>query len=95
VDGEWIKPLIHLMRRGVIPTLILIDPTTFGAASGPRHVTQTLSELGVAHHVVKRDLLLQPEARPGARGQWDWHITTTGKAIPIRTPGDMSWRKLS
>ena len=36
----------------------------------------------------------EPEARPGWRGQWEWRISPTGKAIPVRPPGDMAWRKL-
>jgi uncharacterized protein (DUF58 family) len=86
---------LALAWRGISPTVVLIDPATFGASDAAGPLAHTLAEMGLAHHVVTRDLLQRPESRPGERGQWDWHITTTGKAIPTRTPGDMAWKKLA
>jgi uncharacterized protein (DUF58 family) len=95
MDSDWLRPLLHLYWRGIIPTVILIDPSTFGAATEAGAMGQVLTENGIAQHVVTRDLLRRPEARPGERGRWDWHISTTGKAVARRTPGDMAWRRLS
>jgi uncharacterized protein (DUF58 family) len=95
MKSDWLAPLAHLYWRGIIPTVILIDPSTFGAAARPAALDRVLTEMGLAHHIVTRDLLQRPEARPGAQGQWNWHISTSGKAVPTRTPGDMAWRKLA
>jgi uncharacterized protein (DUF58 family) len=95
MESDWLRPLTHLLWRGIIPTVVLIDPSTFGAASDTAAMQQVLTDLGIAHHVVTRELLQRPEARPGEHGRWDWHISATGKAIARRTPGDMAWKRLS
>lgn len=92
---EWFKPLAHLVWRGITPTVILMDAASFGGHTGPEAQGQVLTGMGIAHHIVTRDLLLAPEARPGGQGQWDWHITTTGRAIATRKPVDMAWKKLT
>jgi hypothetical protein len=43
---------------------------------------------------VTRDLLDRPEARPGTQGLWEWRILRHGKAVPIRRPSDLRWKKL-
>jgi len=39
------------------------------------------------------DLLDKPQARPGHEGEWQWRITGTGKAIPVRAARE-DWRGL-
>jgi uncharacterized protein (DUF58 family) len=95
VGGKWVEPLVSLTGRGVVPTVLLLDPTTFGGKDDPRGIVNLLVDLGVAHAVVTRGLLDRPEARPGVRGRWEWRVLGTGKAIPIRRPRDLSWRVLS
>ncbi len=96
VRADWVEALIPLVRRGVVPTLLLLDPGSFGAeAPNVGRLHSLLSRLGAAHATVTRDLLDRPEARPGRRGQWEWLSSATGRALPLRRPSDMSWRRLS
>jgi uncharacterized protein (DUF58 family) len=95
VQGEWIEALIPLLWRGAVPTVILIDPSSFGSRQRPEACAGLLAEMGMAHYVVTRDQLDRPEARPGERGQWEWRVSLTGRAIPIKTPADTSWKALS
>lgn len=93
--GDWIEALIPLLWRGAVPTILLLDPRTYGGEGSPDSILKTLMELGIAHHMIPRELLDRPEARPGHTGQWEWRISATGRAIPIKTPKDMKWKVLS
>jgi hypothetical protein len=54
-----------------------------------------LSNLGVVCHVINREVLDRPQARPGHGGQWEWRVMPTGRAVPIRQPRDLGWKVLS
>ncbi len=95
VRGEWIEALIPLLWRGAVPTIILIDPSSFGGRQTPDACVGLLADLGMARYVITRDLLDHPEARPGVKGQWEWRVSLTGRAIPLKTPADTSWKVLS
>jgi uncharacterized protein (DUF58 family) len=94
VNSEWLKSLSPLMRRGISPTILLMDPASFGSPNHVDSLSAVLAQMGVPRFILDRSLLLRPEARPGWRGQWEWRIMPTGKAVSTRPPGDMAWRKL-
>jgi len=95
VDGAWVPPLLRLIQRDVTPTVLLLDPQSYGGSGDVRGAEATLADLGVTHYVITRDLLAQPEARPGEQGRWEWRVLPTGRAVPVRGPGDAAWRELS
>jgi uncharacterized protein (DUF58 family) len=93
VDVDWPRSLLPLMWRGVTPTVFLLDPISFGGSTPSTAITAALQLLGVPCHVIPKDLLDRPQARPGHEGEWEWRISATGKAIPVRAAQD-SWRDL-
>lgn len=95
VDESWIEPLVPLLRRGIAPTVLLLDPASFNGAGNVHGMTALLTDLGVPFHVVTRDLLDQPEAQPGQEGYWEWKVLGTGRAVAIRQPRDAAWKVLS
>jgi uncharacterized protein (DUF58 family) len=111
VDGEWVEPLVPLMRRDIVPTVLLLDRASFDGASldiardrqdrpfdGEGDVRKTaalLGELGVVRHVIGRDLLDPSEMQPGKRGHWEWRVLGTGHAVPVRRPQATEWRALT
>jgi hypothetical protein len=60
-----------------------------------RGTSALLTGLGISCHVITRDLLDQPEARPGQEGQWEWRVLGTGRAVAVRRPRDTAWKVLS
>jgi uncharacterized protein (DUF58 family) len=94
-DGAWVEALVPLLRRGAIPTVLLLDPASFGGTGDVRGMTVLLSDLGVAHYVITPDLLKRPEAHPGQEGYWEWRVLGTGRAVSVRSPRDIAWRVLS
>ena len=93
VDPDWTESLLPLMWRGVRPTVFLFDPLSFGGSTGTTGVYETLQFMGVPCYVIPKELLEKPEARPGHEGEWEWRISATGKAIPVRAAQE-SWRAL-
>jgi len=101
VEGDWLQELIPLMWRGVMPTLLLLDPVSFSPATEPAPALQSPRELsqlasfGVKYYLIPRELLNQPGARPGLGGQWEWRISPRGRAIAVRRPADLEWKSVS
>jgi uncharacterized protein (DUF58 family) len=93
VDGDWVEALLPLLRRGAVPTVLLLDPVSFGGTGDVGKTLALLSDLGVARYVITRDLLDRPEARPGQFGHWEWRIGPTGRVVALR-PRAM-WKVLS
>jgi uncharacterized protein (DUF58 family) len=99
VDTTWVETLIPLIRRGVVPTVLLLDPVSFGGTENPALIQAMLTSLGVTHYRITRDVLDQPEQQPVTQRSsgWEWRILGTGKAVPVqKTAGrvDKAWKPL-
>jgi uncharacterized protein (DUF58 family) len=94
-SGKWIETLLPLYWVGVVPTVLLQDPFTFGGTGSAADLVPSLVDLGIAHYVIPREFLDRPETRPGQAGHWEWRVSPTGRAIPISKPQDMSWREIA
>jgi uncharacterized protein (DUF58 family) len=94
VDGAWVKALIPLLQRGLVATVLLLDPVSFGGHGEAQGTLALLNNLGVTRYLIDRDLLDRPEARPGQRGTWQWRVSPTGRAVAVRRPRSLAWRGL-
>jgi uncharacterized protein (DUF58 family) len=93
VEGEWLDSVALLMRRGVVPTVLLLDRTSFGGAGDARHTVALLEVMGVTHYLITPDLLDRPEVRPGQIGQW--RRSAQGRWEPRFHPRELVWRALT
>ncbi len=95
ISGQWIEAMLPLLRRGAVPTVLLFDPVSFGSTSHKSGGTKALlDDLGVTCHLITKDLLDRPEARPGEQGHWKWRVTPSGRTIAVQQPRDTAWKKL-
>lgn len=98
VRGGWITPLLQWLWRGIVPTVLLLDPVSFGAPPDEMYSAEAtasqLKQMGIACNVITHDMLDRPELRPGQRGQWEWRIMPTGRAVPVNKPSDVTWKTL-
>lgn len=95
LNTDWIEALLPLMWRGAVPTVLLLDPSTFDGQGNVHPISSTLADLGVKRYIITRDMLDRPEARPGREGQWEWLKTTTGHAFPLSKPSKLHWKVLT
>jgi len=93
VSGDWIEALMPLLWRGAVPTVLLLDPTSYGAMAEPYADTTTsaLTQLGVRRYDVTREMLDQPEAHPGQQGL-HWRVSPSGRAILTTEADEMEWK---
>jgi hypothetical protein len=92
-DPDWVQALMPLMWRGIMPTVFLFDPITFGGDRETKAISQIFQTMSIPCHVIPKALLDRPQARPGHEGEWEWRISATGKAHAVRTAQD-DWRGL-
>jgi uncharacterized protein (DUF58 family) len=92
--ADWVAPLLCLVENGIAPTVLLFDSASFGGASSTEGVGQVLTDYGIAQTLISRELLDRPEAHPGQQGSWEWRVVGYGKAVAVRRPADLSWRRV-
>ncbi len=92
---DWLQKLPLLNRRGIRSTVFLLDLHSFDRKLDNSGVAEELKKIHVRCHTISREFLNRPEAHPGTQGQWEWRVSPTGRAIPVRTPGDQRWRRLA
>lgn len=95
VEGSWVKELIPLLWAGSVPTVLLLDPVSFGGTGQVRKLMDVLADLGIQRYTITRELLDRPEARPGQTGHWEWRVSPRGRAIAVQRPVDQEWKKLA
>jgi uncharacterized protein (DUF58 family) len=94
MTAGWITQLIQLASSGVTPTVLLLDPASFGGETPASSAIRLLADNGIQYILIARDLLNQAARAPGEQGKWEWRSVGPGKAVPVRRPADMRWRPL-
>jgi uncharacterized protein (DUF58 family) len=95
LSAGWVAGLAKLQWRGIVSTVMLLDPVSFGGVGNSGGLAAQLRQMGISCHLISRDLLDRPEAHPGQGGRWEWRTSVTGKITPIRKPVDTEWRRLA
>jgi uncharacterized protein (DUF58 family) len=94
-SGRWLEHLIPLMRRGLRPTVLLLDPASYGGRESASECARVLADLEITRYVITRDFLDRPELHPGEQGRLTWRITPLGRAVLAGPARDASWKTLS
>jgi len=95
VDGQWIEPLLPLLRRGAEATVLLFDPLSYGGTGNPQATYLLLTNLGITCHIIQQTLLEHIGFNMVNQEEWAWRVTPSGRAIPVTPTRDMRWRHLS
>jgi uncharacterized protein (DUF58 family) len=92
---DWIEALVPMLWRGIVATVLLLDPVSFGGTQSAAPALHALAQLGVSRYLITRDVLNRPEAHPGEAGKWEWRVLPTGRAVAIKRPSNTTWKALS
>ncbi len=86
-DPAWVGALGPLLRLGVAPVAILLDPASFGGQGNLAPVRSMLAGLGIPAHVIAQGypFRLSPRARRQG-GTWEFKTTATGRVIVTQRP---------
>ncbi len=94
IGFDWWDPLIWLKTKGMIPTVLLLDPSSFGADDDPNSLLRRLQNIGIPTYIIQAEMFAdQMEVRE--EPLWEWRVFGTGQAIPIKKPADPSWKNLT
>jgi uncharacterized protein (DUF58 family) len=84
-DPTWVSALLPPMRRGVTPTVILLDPVTFGGDGSPAALEELLARLGVSSHRIAKDMPFRPVYEHKRIGRPELKILSgTGRVIRVQ-----------
>jgi len=95
VDIGWINSLLSLVWKGVIPTVLLIDPQSYGGNLSAQSMANLLADFEITHYVITPDLIDKPKTPADEANAWEWRVMPTGKAIPVQKPKDHTWKGLT
>jgi hypothetical protein len=62
-DPDWIAGLLPPMRRGVTPTVLLLDPVSFGGQGNVESLSGLLADLGITSHLIAQGMPFTPVTR--------------------------------
>jgi len=62
--------------------------------SAANRLSAEMKRQQIQHHIIPRELLNQPDSRPGHAGEWTWKVSGSGRAVAVQKPGDLGWRRL-
>ncbi len=86
-SGDWIDPVLLMMKKGIIPTILLLDAPSFGGHGEVDWMLNRLVNLGINHYRIDHNYLDNLGTHPG-RSQKD----QKSEEIHIRNE---KWRSLS
>ena len=83
-DTDWLKSIPSLAKRGIIPTVMLFDQSTFGGKISAQGIAAALAQRGVQYHLLPHGLIEPPKMQAGpSAGTWTWRHTSSG-LMPIK-----------
>jgi hypothetical protein len=73
LSGSWIQPVLLMRKKGIIPTIILLNAPKFGGYGDPEQILGKLISLGIDHHLIGPDFLnnLELELTPATQTRRD------------------------
>jgi uncharacterized protein (DUF58 family) len=83
-DPAWVAGLLPPMRRGVAPSVILLDPVSFGGEGNPEALTGLLADLGVPVHHISKGMAFRPVFEHKRIGRPEYKVLPgTGRVIVV------------
>ena len=71
---------------GVRSTVVLLDRPSFGGEGNSQGQREAIEALFARCRIVLKDNIGRPAFEAEKHGYWEFKITPSGRAIPVRTP---------
>ena len=89
--ADWLPDLLPLAQKAVRPHVVLLDRASFAdeqsaGVGGSVGLRDAVRDLGFKASLVKKGELGEPLEEQERRGFWEFLVTGTGRAIPVRSP---------
>ena len=83
-DPAWVAGLLPPMRRGVAPTVLILDPASFGGEGNVEALTGLLADLGVSSHRIIQGMAFKPIVEYKRIGRPEYKVLPgTGRVIVV------------
>jgi uncharacterized protein (DUF58 family) len=83
-DPAWVAGLLPPMRRGVTPTVVLLDPVSFGGEGNVDAMAGLLADFGVPSHRIVKGTPFTPVVRHKRIGRPEYKVLSgTGRVIVV------------
>jgi uncharacterized protein (DUF58 family) len=83
-DPGWVAELLPPMRRGVSPTVVILDPESFGGEGNVEAMIGLLADLGVSSHRIAQGMPFKPIVEHKRVGRPKYRVLPgTGRVIAV------------
>lgn len=94
ISLQWWESLLWLKAKGMIPTVILMDPSSFITAETGVSVTlEKLRNAGIRSYSIQASLF-SDQIDVKENPLWEWRVFGTGQAVPVKKPSDQEWKRI-
>ena len=92
IDPGWLNNLGLLQRRGVVPTVLLLNPSDFGGYGNPQIIRDQLLRMGIRHYTISDKLPDFSYLNPN--NQEDFTGDRLRRTTTVLTERTVNWRSL-
>ncbi|MFW5713133.1 MAG: DUF58 domain-containing protein [Brevefilum sp.] len=93
ISLDWWKPLLWLKSKGLIPTILLMDPKSYGSEGNTHDALEKLWNAGIQAYLIQSEMFAE-QLNFQEKPLWEWRVFGTGQAIPVKKPKDLTWKRL-
>lgn len=90
---SWWKSLLWLKAKGMIPTILLLDPTSFGDSGDMQWALNKFRNANIQAYAIQAEMFAD-QISIKEEPLWEWRVFGTGQAIPIKKPKDQEWKRI-
>jgi uncharacterized protein (DUF58 family) len=83
-EPAWVGGLLPPMRRGVAPSVVLLDPRSFGGHGNPGALSALLADLGIPCHPIVKGTPFEPLVKHRRTGRPEYKVLRgTGRVVVV------------